>query len=328
MTTPPRSPPTAPRLRPAALPEIQDEPMQTPVQVTEDTDISTLTTAQVFDLNQSLLDEATGVTRPLIAEIAPISALRTEYEGGSHAFVRQIDWLTANGYHYIRRTRGDGDCFYRCEVILCIFFVVLTMFSFTAVAFAYVERMLHALNPADAVEKGIAALKSTLPMLETVGFQKLVFEDFYDVLESLLLSIVKPQTTGKTLNAVGLLEAFQTPEVSNSIVVYLRLLTSAQIRIDPDAFAPFLFHPELGEPMEVREFCEHFVEAVNKEADHVQMTALSRALQLNVNVAYLDGRNSNGLVDFVEFRSAPDANETPLTLLYRPGHYDILVNSE
>ncbi|PBK71721.1 cysteine proteinase [Armillaria solidipes] len=310
MTTPPRSPPTAPRLRPAALPEIQDEPMQTPVQVTEDTDISTLTTAQVFDLNQSLLDEATGVTRPLIDEIAPISALRSEYEGGSHAFVRQIDWLTANGYHYIRRTRGDGDCFYR------------------SVAFAYVERMLHALNPADAVENGVAALKSTLPMLENVGFQKLVFEDFYDVLESLLLSIVTPQTTGKTLNAVGLLEAFQSPEVSNSIVVYLRLLTSAQIRIDPDAFAPFLFHPELGEPMEVREFCEHFVEAVNKEADHVQMTALSRALQLNVNVAYLDGRNSNGLVDFVEFRSAADANETPLTLLYRPGHYDILVNSE
>lgn len=284
--------------------------MQTPVQVTEDTDISTLTTAQVFDLNQSLLDEATGVTRPLIDEIAPISALRSEYEGGSHAFVRQIDWLTANGYHYIRRTRGDGDCFYR------------------SVAFAYVERMLHALNPADAVEKGVAALKSTLPMLENVGFQKLVFEDFYDVLESLLLSIVTLQTTGKMLNAVGLLEAFQSPEVSNSIVVYLRLLTSAQIRIDPDAFAPFLFHPELGEPMEVREFCEHFVEAVNKEADHVQMTALSRALQLNVNVAYLDGRNSNGLVDFVEFRSAADANETPLTLLYRPGHYDILVNSE
>ncbi|KAK0497745.1 cysteine proteinase [Armillaria luteobubalina] len=310
MSTPPRSPPTAPRLRPAALPEIQDETVQAPVQVTEDTDISTLTTAQVFDLNQSLLDEATGVTRPLIDEIAPISALRAEYEGGSPAFVRQIDWLAANGYHYIRRTRGDGDCFYR------------------SVAFAYVERMLHALNPADAVEKGVAALKSTLPMLENVGFQKLVFEDFYDVLESLLLSIVTPQTTGKTLNAVGLLEAFQSPEVSNSIVVYLRLLTSAQIRIDPDAFAPFLFHPELGEPMEVREFCEHFVEAVNKEADHVQMTALSRALQLNVNVAYLDGRNSNGLVDFVEFRSAPDANELPLTLLYRPGHYDILVNSE
>jgi ubiquitin thioesterase protein OTUB1 len=54
--------------------------------------------------------------------------------------------------------------------------------------------------------------------------------------------------------------------VSNSIVVYLRLLTSAQIRSDPGYFAPFLFHPDLGEPMGTREFCENFVEAVGKEA--------------------------------------------------------------
>jgi ubiquitin thioesterase protein OTUB1 len=54
--------------------------------------------------------------------------------------------------------------------------------------------------------------------------------------------------------------------VSNSIVVYLRLLTSAEIRSDPDEFSPFLFHPELAEPMETREFCENFVEAVGKEA--------------------------------------------------------------
>jgi ubiquitin thioesterase protein OTUB1 len=54
--------------------------------------------------------------------------------------------------------------------------------------------------------------------------------------------------------------------VSNSVVVYLRLLTSAQIRADPDDFAPFLFHPELGVQMEPQEFCENFVESVGKEA--------------------------------------------------------------
>lgn len=54
--------------------------------------------------------------------------------------------------------------------------------------------------------------------------------------------------------------------VSNSIVVYLRLLTSAQIRADPDSYSSFLVHPELGEPMEIRDFCENFVESVGKEA--------------------------------------------------------------
>ena len=53
--------------------------------------------------------------------------------------------------------------------------------------------------------------------------------------------------------------------------------------------------------------------------DHVQMTALTRALKMNVNVAYLDGRSPTGKVDFVEFRD-PDSqleNSSPLTLLYR-----------
>lgn len=54
--------------------------------------------------------------------------------------------------------------------------------------------------------------------------------------------------------------------VSNSIVVFLRLLTSATIRMDEDNYSPFLFHPEIGEQMAVREFCENFVEACGKEA--------------------------------------------------------------
>ena len=53
---------------------------------------------------------------------------------------------------------------------------------------------------------------------------------------------------------------------SNYVVVFLRLLTSAQIRTDPESFEPFLFHPDLGEPLSIRDFCEGFVEAVGKEA--------------------------------------------------------------
>lgn len=89
------------------------------------------------------------------------------------------------------------------------------------------------------------------------------------------------------------------------------------MRLDPETFAAFLFHPETGEPMEIRQFCEHFVEASNKEADHVQMMALSRALQVNIDVAYLDGRGANGVVNFVEFRNGADTGATPIVLLYR-----------
>ncbi|KIY71694.1 cysteine proteinase [Cylindrobasidium torrendii FP15055 ss-10] len=304
--------PVAPKLEPAALPPVDDvnaPPPPLAVPVTEATELSQLTTAQVYELNQSLLDEASDVERPLIDQLLPISALRAEYENGNPAFTKQIDWLTEKGYQYIRRTRGDGDCFYR------------------SLAFAYVEQIMSSIQPDDSAQKALTVLRDTKPMLEQAGFQEIVYQDFYEELESLLLRVLRPnEITHQRLDTVTLLQSFQTPEVSNSIVVYLRLLTSAQVRADPDAFAPFLFHPEIGEPLEVREFCEAFIEAVGKEADHVQMTALSRALGLNVDVAYLDGRDSSGQVDFVQFRNPEGSTLTPITLLYRPGHYDILLN--
>jgi len=85
-------------------------------------------------------------------------------------------------------------------------------------------------------------------MLENVGFQKLVFEDFYDIFEGLLKSISVPHTPdlpeseGGGMDEAILLSAFQNPEsmcplcpilfvclpdtASNSIVMYMRLLTA------------------------------------------------------------------------------------------------------
>lgn len=52
------------------------------------------------------------------------------------------------------------------------------------------------------------------------------------------------------------------PLVSNSVVLYFRLLTCAQIRADPDSYEPFL----LDFQMELAEFCESWVEAMGAEA--------------------------------------------------------------
>ena len=120
--------------------------------------------------------------------------------------------------------------------------------------------------------------------LETAGFEKLVYEDFYDVLTSVIRQIVVPEPNGTILTRRVLLEAFQDLEgtsylsyfspclnsnthiVSNCIVVFLRLLTSATIRTDPETYEPFLFNPETGDDVTPQEFCERFVEACGKEA--------------------------------------------------------------
>ncbi|KAF8064178.1 cysteine proteinase [Lyophyllum atratum] len=305
MNNSPAKTPSAPKRKLANLPDVDDgdDFEDIPAVIDEHTDIQDLTPAQLYDLNLGLFNESVP-DRPLIDELAPISELRAEYENGAPSFVQQIDWLERKGHHSIRRTRGDGDCFYR------------------SAAFAFVECLIHSPNRDVSVPRALATLESTLPMLEEVGFQRLVYEDFYETLAALIRHVLEDED-GMKLTPVRLVQEFQTPEISNSIVVYLRLVTSAQIRLAPDDFEAVLFHPETGEHMDTRLFCEHFVEAGGKEADHVQMTALCRALHLNIDVAYLDGRRSEA-VDFVPIRTVDDETK-PLVLLYRPGHYDILV---
>ena len=66
-----------------------------------------------------------------------------------------------------------------------------------------------------AVALATSLLESTIPMLEKAGFQKLVFEDFYEVLLSLIQQIALPEPGGTTLTSETLLEAFQSPEGDN-----------------------------------------------------------------------------------------------------------------
>ena len=50
--------------------------------------------------------------------------------------------------------------------------------------------------------------------------------------------------------------------------------------------------------------------------DHVQIAALTKALKLNIQVAYLDGHSEE--VNFVDFKSVPpEPNENVPVLLYR-----------
>ena len=62
------------------------------------------------------------------------------------------------------------------------------------------------------------------------------------------------------------------------------------------------------------------VEPMNKECDHIHITALTSAVGIPVRVEYMD-RGEGGLVNHHDF---PECSKPAITLLYRPGHYDIL----
>jgi ubiquitin thioesterase protein OTUB1 len=92
-------------------------------------------------------------------------------------------------------------------------------FLIAALAFGFIEHPLNSPRPDMAVAAATSLLESTVPMLEKVGFQKMVFEDFYEVLLSLIQQIIIPEPGGTILTSETLLEAFQSPEGKIHLVI-------------------------------------------------------------------------------------------------------------
>ncbi|KAL7418478.1 hypothetical protein Q5752_006936 [Cryptotrichosporon argae] len=288
------------------------EPEPAPRVIDQSTDLTTLTDQEIMRLQEGMLDDEV-TSRPLVSAPTPLAAIRAEYVAGSPTVLAKLDWLERNGWDQVWRARGDGDCFYR---------------SF---ALAFLLRILHAPDRKAASACALEAVTARMQSMEDAGFQRELFEEFLEPLTELIKSLAGD------LAEWDLVQALQDPETSNAIVVSLRLITSAYIRACPDAFAPFLLSPQTFLPLAPADYCRQEVEPVGRDADHAMILALARALGAAVRVAYLDrsevraGGDGGGgdAVNWVEFGeeaegAAPRDSNDALTLLYRPGHYDVV----
>jgi hypothetical protein len=90
----------------------------------------------------------------------------------------------------------------------------------TALAFAYVDSILHSEDPVFSAVSAVSFLEGkTYPLLELAGFQRMVFEDFSEELVSVIRAIAEPQP-GKFIDDESLLEAFQTPECTHTKSIF------------------------------------------------------------------------------------------------------------
>ncbi|KAI5477452.1 syntaxin [Pseudohyphozyma bogoriensis] len=281
--------------------------------------LSDLTDAEI----RALTEEQAATTgynpnAPLIGPLEPLESVKDEYRNaGAEVFLRKLEGLEKMGFTKVRRTRGDGDCFYRSFI------------------WSYLERLVDL--PGEESKKAFYLVESLLPTLEAVGFEKEIFEDFYAPLQKILKNLASPAVTGRRPSHEELYEALTRDEDAMCTIVFLRLLTSAYLKTHPDEFVPFLFAMEddprwFGNAPSMDDFCGFYVEPCSKEADHLQITALTRALGVHTRIAYLDqsspaakfggGVGEAGTeVDFHEFEEE-EQEKLANVLLYRPGHYD------
>lgn len=168
-----------------------------------------------------------------------------------------------------------------------------------------------------------------LNIIKSLLTNNVQIKDFYEPLLN-ILNTIKNDSTLPIEDFINI--NLNNDETSNSIVVFLRYLTSSFIRLKSDDYLPFLFAYEGNLPLDemgmpdINQFCQREVESFGKEADHIQMSALSQALNVKINLCYLDSSQKND--EQVDWHTiGENSNENiNVNLLYRPGHIDLICN--
>lgn len=156
-------------------------------------------------------------------------------------------------------------------------------------------------------------------MISVGGYEEMAIEIFYDSLVEFLESL---EEEGDATVAAKKLHTELTQEngTSDYCTWYLRVLTATFLKADPNRFLPYL---EDGY-VDIATFCQQQIEPMGKECSMVQVLALAEAFQVRVDIEYLDGHPFEPSTGLTKHSFGPADAATTLTLLYRPGHYDIL----
>ncbi|KAH3712055.1 ubiquitin thioesterase OTUB1-like [Dreissena polymorpha] len=241
------------------------------------------TLAQLRDMEKEIADR-----QNLISNRIAFDKLSEEYAKEDEIYRTKIQGDLKNRYDYVRKTRGDGNCFFR------------------AFGFAYLEKLLTDQTDLKRFKDVAQNSKSELVKL---GFPEFTIEDFHETFM---------EVVGKVENQCSLdelLETFNNQGLSDYIVVYLRLLVSGFLQKEADFYSCFIEGDR-----SMKEFCNQEVEPMGKESDHIHIIALTNVLGVPVRVEYMDRGDSLRCNQHV----FPEDSTPLVTLLYRPGHYDIL----
>ncbi|CAL5363739.1 unnamed protein product [Camellia sinensis] len=283
----------------------------TPIRATEVEDWANFRDDDIMQ-QQSAIRAVEAEKIPLVGDKEPLSSLAAEYQSGSPILLEKIKVLSEQ-FDAIRRTRGDGNCFFR---------------SFM---FSYLEHILES-QDREEVNRITGNVENCRKTLQSLGYADFTFEDFFALFLEQLESVL--QGNEASISHDELMQRSRDQSISDYVVMFFRFVTSGEIRKRSEFFEPFI----LGlTNTTVEQFCKSSVEPMGEESDHVHITAVSDALGVPIRVVYLDrsscdtGGVSVNHHDFIPAISdAPSGtsggSETKpfINLLYRPGHYDIL----
>ncbi|KAL8691043.1 MAG: hypothetical protein Q9218_003645 [Villophora microphyllina] len=261
--------------------------------------------AQYQRLSSKFVPDVQG---PLVSPRQPSQNITAEYAQADVIYVQKTTVL-AQKFSSYRTVKGDGNCGWR------------------AVAFGYFEALLHSSDPHRALAE-VARLKSLNNLLDSVGYDRIIYEDFVEETLGILQLI---PTLSSHDDGAALLEALNRPGVWDCIIAHFRFVTSAWMKTHADTYVHFV-----PENSTIDQYCKIHIEPHAVEIEHLGLQALVDAVVkpagIAVQVLYLDLSAGDQVTEHWP-AAAPSANSSydgahTIRLLYRPGHYDILYKLE
>lgn len=186
----------------------------------------------------------------------------------------------------VRLVRGDGNCFYR------------------ALFFAHLEAGLHNTRALQRLKEKIS---QTCEDFTTARFDESSFQHHLNTVVNVVEQCQADEQEDR------LLQLFNDQPTSDSVVQYLRLLTSAHLQNHADFFCNFVEAPNL------QVYCQQEVEPMAMESDHVDILALSQALDIHIHIVSMEG-DEHQLAHHI----IPEGAKPSVYLLYQASHYNIL----
>ena len=241
---------------------------------------------------ENALREEIELTTPLISEQLPIDSLLNDYKNNME-YSNSVKQIT-NKYKYIRKVRRDGNCFYRSYIYRLFEYICMK-------------------NNNDLYEKIKKKITDAKDLIQRSGYDWTFIEDFYKIFYTqFYYSFNSLQTKGATVR--DYLDAlFSDKETGNYLIYFIRFCIAAYLKENS-----FLY--EVYVDMPFQSWITNEVEAIDHEADQIQIIACVNYFDVGVKIEYLNP-DKNEVMKFPEDKNE---NDIFITVLFTPGHYDIL----
>ena len=244
----------------------------------------------ILDYENSIRKEIEETT-PLISEELNINKLIEEYKSNEE-YSKSVENISKK-YKYIRKVRRDGNCFYRS--------FIYRLFEHICIK-----------NDKALFEKIKQKILESKDLTGRNGYEWDVVEDFYDLFLKEFTDCFNSLTYQTTIRDY-LNELFKDKDKGNYLIYFIRFCIAAYLKENKESYQMYIEIP-------FDEWIRKEVEAIDHEADEIQIMACVNYFDVGVKIEYLN-KAQREVVKLPE--NKPD-NEFFIFLLFTPGHYDIL----